>query len=65
MAVLATISNQELRDRVAPIRDDTDNWGDTELARYWKRGVEYVQGKLRPVIEQSVLDIFNTDDGIT
>ena len=65
MAVLATISNQELRDRVAPIRDDTDNWGDTELARYWKRGVEYVQGKLRRVIEQSVLDTFNTDAGIT
>ncbi len=65
MAVTATISNQELRDRVAPIRDDTDNWGDTALARYWNRGVEYVQGKLRRVMEQSVLDTFNTDAGIT
>lgn len=65
MAVSANISNQEIRDRVAPIRNDTDNWGDNELTRRWERGVEYVQGRLAGYLTKTQLDTFNTDAGIT
>jgi len=49
-----------LRDKILPLADDTTNWDDTVLERYWLRGVEMVRGLLDGNIANATITILAT-----